>query len=127
MEKYSYGPLIYNTTADEDDSGNFYWNGMPPVGYDDMDIPIDPNGNQCLPFECPLHPNHSPSAVEYNNWLEDELPTWDSFEEWFDDNFINVTPRDIYFLSFAGIRYSRINLSIFKTKQVHIPFSRLLT
>ena len=37
--KYSYGPLIYNTTADEDDSGNFYWNGMPPVGYDDMDIP----------------------------------------------------------------------------------------
>ena len=97
MEKYSYGPLIYNTTADEDDSGNFYWNGMPPVGYDDMGIPIDPNGNQCLPFECPLHPNHSPSAVEYNNWLEDELPTWKSFEEWFDDNFINVTPRDIYF------------------------------
>ena len=105
MEKCSYGPLIYNTTADEDDSGNFYWNGIPPVGYDDMDIPIDPNGNQCLPFEYPLHPNHSVNNVEYNNWLEDELPTWDSFEEWFDDNFINVTPQISTFLSFAGIRY----------------------
>ena len=49
MEKYKYGPLVYNTTTDEDDSGNFYWNGMPPVGYDSMKIPIDPNGNSaCL-------------------------------------------------------------------------------
>ena len=96
MEKYRYGPLVYNSTTDEDDSGNFYWNGMPPVGYDEMGIPIDPNGNQCLPFECPLHPNHSPTNFKYNEWLEDELPTWESFEEWFDDNFINVSVRSIY-------------------------------
>ena len=96
MKKYKYGQLIYNTTADDDDSGNFYWNGMPPVGYDEMGIPIDPNGNQCLPFECPLHPNHSPTNFKYNEWLEDELPTWESFEEWFDDNFINVSVRSIY-------------------------------
>ena len=97
MEKYKYGPLVFNTTADDDDSGNFYWNGMPPVGYDSMNIPIDPNGHQCLPFDCPLHPNHEPSAFQYNKWLADELPTWHSFEAWFDDNFVNVPSRDIYF------------------------------
>lgn len=97
MEKYKYGPLVYNTTADEDDSGNFYWNGMPPVGYDEMGIPVDPNGHQCLPFECPLHPNHSPSDFEDCEWLGDKLPTWNSFEGWFDDNFVNVTSKDIYF------------------------------
>ena len=115
MEKYSYGPLVYNTTADEDDSGNFYWNGMPPLGYDDMGIPIDPNGNQCLPFECPLHPNHSPSAVEYNNWLEDELPTWDSFEEWFDDNFISISEEDCKFYILRWLSKNYSNHSIFSS------------
>ena len=97
MEKYKYGPLVYNTTTDEDDSGNFYWNGMPPVGYDSMKIPVDPNCNQCLSFECPLHPNHTPKNFEYNEWLEDELPTVEAFSEWFEDNFINVEEIDILF------------------------------
>ena len=97
MEKYRYGPLIYNSTTDEDDSGNFYWNGMPPVGYDSMGIPIDPNGNQCLPFDCPLHPNHSPKYTEYNNFLGADLPTVEAFSEWFEDNFIRVDERDYYF------------------------------
>ena len=97
MEKYTYGPLVYNSTTDEDDSGNFYWNGMPPVGYDPMGIPIDPNGNQCLSFECPLHPNHTPKYTEKNEWLGEDLPTVGSFSEWFDDNFIDVKERDVYF------------------------------
>ena len=111
MEKYKYGPLVYNTTADDDDSGNFYWNGMPPVGYDETGIPVDPNGNQCLPFECPLHPNHSPTNFEYNEWLEDDLPTWKSFEEWFDDNFINVSARAIYLfiLRWYSLQGEKIN------------------
>ena len=25
MEKFKYGPLVYNTTEDEDDSGNYWW------------------------------------------------------------------------------------------------------
>lgn len=97
MEKYRYGPLVYNTTADEDDSGNFYWNGMAPVGYDEMNIPVDTQGYQCLPFECPLHPNHIPSEFKESGWLEDDIPTYDAFHDWFDDNFVNVTQRDIYF------------------------------
>jgi len=110
MKKYKYGPLIYNTTADDDDSGNFYWNGMPPVGYDEMGIPIDPNGNQCLPFECPLHPNHSPTNFKYNEWLEDELPTWESFEEWFDDNFLIVSDKQCKKYIIRWIRNNRKSL-----------------
>ena len=97
MEKYKYGPLIYNSTTDVDESGNFYWNGMPPVGYDSMGIPIDPNGNQCLSFDCPLHPNHTPKYTEYNDFLGTDLPTVEAFSEWFEDNFIKVNERDYYF------------------------------
>ena len=97
MEKYKYGPLVFNTSVDEDDSGNFYWNGMPPVGYDEMNIPVDQNGNQCLSFECPLHPNHKPKELKLNEWLGVELPTVQAFTEWFEDNFISVPERDYYF------------------------------
>jgi len=34
MEIYKYGPLVYNTPDSEEDTGNYYWSGSPPVGYD---------------------------------------------------------------------------------------------
>ena len=97
MEKYSYGPLVFNTTIDDDDSGNFYWNGLPPVGYDDMNVPVDERGMQCLPLACPLHPSFVPENLEYNEWLDDDLPALADFQGWFDDNFISVPERDYYF------------------------------
>ena len=77
MEQFKYGPLVYNTVESDDDSGNYYWpgNGMPPVGYDEYNIPIDSKGFQCLDAQqCPLHPHYKViddvvkggKAMEYN-------------------------------------------------------------
>ena len=35
-------------------SGNYYWPGKQPVGYDESGIPIDSEGRQCLSFELPV-------------------------------------------------------------------------
>jgi len=86
MEQYKYGPLVYNTSADDADSGNFYWNGLAPVGYDKFNIPIDNNGYQCLDAEqCPLHPSYQVSTenLEHNEFLGVSIPTLSSFREWF--------------------------------------------
>lgn len=96
MEKYSYGPLIYNTVDDDDDSGNFYWSGFPPVAYDSDGIPIDKNGNQCLPLECPLHPGYKPKEFVFSEILQDKLPSLEEYKEWFKENFLEATDRQIY-------------------------------
>ena len=75
MEKYKYGPLVFNTThPDDDDSGNFYWSGLVPVGYDEFGIPVDERGFQCLDLSSPLHPSHVPNHTDYNKVLEAVLP-----------------------------------------------------
>lgn len=107
MEKYRYGPLVWNTLVDEDDSGNFYWNGLPPVGYDQDGIPVDKLGKQCLPGVCPLHPDYKPSETEYNEVLKAEIPTFDSVKAWFDDQYIIVEDRDIYFYIFRWFLLQR--------------------
>ena len=56
MEKFKYGPLIYNCVNEEDDSGNYYWPGEPPVGYDKWGVPVDRFERQVLPINCPFHP-----------------------------------------------------------------------
>ena len=33
-EKFRYGPLVYNCFGEEDDSGNYWWPGNPPVAYE---------------------------------------------------------------------------------------------
>ena len=38
MTKFKYGPLVWNHIEDEDDSGNYWWPGLPPVSYDDTEI-----------------------------------------------------------------------------------------
>ena len=100
MEQFKYGPLLYNTSDSDSDSGNFYWNGLPPVGYDKLGIPIDSKGLQCLnAMQCPLHPAYiaNQDTFEYNEFLEVDIPTLSSFKTWFDDQFMEITDRALAF------------------------------
>ena len=95
MEKYKYGPLIYITAGMDDDEGNFYWNGLPPVKYDESGIPVDINGMQCLPIESPLHPGWEPFETEYSTILAHNIPTISHYKQWFDDNFLEISDSQI--------------------------------
>ena len=96
MEQYKYGPLTYNTSDSDDETGNFYWNGLPPIGYDGMGIPIDEKGHQCLDMLCPIHPKFDDTNCEKesNDFLGLDIPTLASFTEWFEDQFMELEPRD---------------------------------
>ena len=96
-EKYTYGPLVYNCFGEEDDSGNYWWSGNPPVGYEQESgvfrMPVDENGNQCLPGDCILHPN-----CTVQQFVSDEpfsVPSLTWCREWFSDNFLQVTDWDL--------------------------------
>ena len=97
MEQYKYGPLVYNTSESDEETGNFYWNGLAPVGYDDLGIPIDSSGFQCLDLVCPIHPGFTAIECEKesNEFLGVSIPTISSFREWFSDQFLEVTDRDL--------------------------------
>ena len=100
MEQYKYGPLVYNTSETDDESGNYYWNGLPAVAYDKVGIPIDSNGYQCLDAQqCPLHPSYEVSAenLEHNDFLGVSIPALSSFKTWFSDQFLETTDRDLAF------------------------------
>lgn len=99
-EQFRYGPLVYvsveTINIDEENSeGNYYWPGLPPVAYDPIGIPVDENGQQCLPGECILHLNHVPEHTEWNDVLKTELPTVDVCREWFEDHFLEVSDWDL--------------------------------
>jgi len=117
MEKYKYGPLIYITTDSEDDDGNFYWSGNPPVGYDKDNIPIDKNGYQCLPLTSVIHPDYKPKSetLVHNHNIDQHIPTFDSFKSWFDDNFLIIPDRDVYFYI---VRHVALNRPSLKFKQL---------
>lgn len=91
MEKYKYGPLVYITVDDTDEDGNFYWGGKPPIGYDELGIPIDSDGMQCLPSSSPLHPNYEPKNAAFNKVINDNLPSIEEVKTWFDDLFLVVS------------------------------------
>ncbi len=95
MEKYKYGPLIFVTQGMDEDEGNYYWNGSPPVGYDDSGIPVDKNGKQCLDIKCPLHPGYEAEETFYSSVLGADIPTISSVSKWFDDNFLIVDEKQI--------------------------------
>tara|TARA_R110001592_G_scaffold223910_1_gene479413 strand:+ start:206 stop:634 length:429 start_codon:yes stop_codon:yes gene_type:complete len=98
MEQYKYGPLLYNTSESDNESGNYYWNGLAPVGYDRLGIPIDAKGYQCLDSQqCPIHPAYEVSAenLEHNEFLGVNIPTLSCFNTWFADQFLEVTDRDL--------------------------------
>ena len=93
MEKFKFGPLIYNGMWEEDESGNYYWPGKQPVGYDESGIPIDSEGRQCLPLSCPFHPyfvykSTKKSEVFGNVFLPTNLS---SYYDWCNENFINAS------------------------------------
>ena len=93
--KYSYGPLVWNCTSDEDESGNFFWPGSPPCGYDASGIPIDARGMQCLPTQSIIHPSYEPTETFYSEVVKNNLPTIVSARLWLDDNFLVVTDRQV--------------------------------
>ena len=97
MKKFKFGPLVWNCVNEDDESGNYFWNGNPPVDYDDMGIPVDQEGLQCLPADCPIHPSWQANyeTKEYNEFLGFEIPTIESTKEWFDENFLIVSDKQI--------------------------------
>jgi len=113
MEKYKYGPLVYNTThPDDDDSGNFYWPGLPPVGYDELAIPIDEKGLQCLDDSSPLHPHYDPKEVESHIIIGAHLPRREDVKAWFDDNFLFLTDWEVcrYILRWYNFQPNKTDL-----------------
>lgn len=92
---FRYGPLIYVTAGMDEDQGNYYWNGLPPVDYDADGIPVDQNGMQCLDISCPLHPSYTPQETEYSLVLGTEIPTIAHYREWFEENFLAVSDNQI--------------------------------
>ena len=95
IEKFKYGPLVWNHVDENDDSGNYWWPGIAPVDYDQMGIPVDAKGLQCLPMSCPLHPSYEFKYSVFNNQIKDHLPTFEEWKDWFDENFINITETRI--------------------------------
>ena len=93
--KYRYGPLVWNCTTDEDESGNYFWPGLPPVGYDEIGIPIDERGYQCLPNASIISPGYVPTETTFHALISDSLPTIRSASTWFDENFLITTPRQV--------------------------------
>ena len=95
MEKFKYGPLIWNCINEDDESGNYFWNGKPPVEYDRMNIPIDEEGMQCLPIGSPVHPTWQPDEKQFvfNDFLQSEIPSLKETKEWFDDNFLVISEK----------------------------------
>ena len=96
-EKFRYGPLIYNSFGEADDTGNYWWPGNPPVAYEQESgpfrIPVDAEGSQCLPGECILHPNCR--VEEWESFELFKVPSLTWCREWFEDNFLVVTDYQI--------------------------------
>lgn len=93
--KYRYGPLVWNCSSDEDESGNYFWPGLPPCAYDAAGIPIDVHGMQCLPMQSIIHPNYVPTDTLYSEVVKADLPTIESARLWLDENFLIVTDRQV--------------------------------
>ena len=95
-EKFRYGPLVWNHIDDDDDSGNYWWPGLSPVKYDEMGIPSDIKGLQCLPITCPVHPGYDIKHSVFNVALQDHLPSIDEWQDWFDSQFIKIDETRIH-------------------------------
>ena len=110
MEKqFKYGPLIYIHPTSIDEEGNYFWNGSPPVGYDNSGIPIDNQGNQCLDISCPLHPGFQPTETVFSEALQSDIPTIKHFRHWFDENFLQISDEQIkrYIIKWWSTQASR--------------------
>ena len=111
MQKYKYGPLIYVIGGMDDDEGNYFWAGLPPVGYDEYGVPIDKNGNQCLDISCPLHPGFEPTETVFSEVLQFNIPSIEYFRKWFEDNFLIISDDQVkrYIIRWWSVRAKREN------------------
>ena len=109
-EKFRYGPLVYNHFGEDDDSGNFWWAGNPPVAYEEESgpyrIPVDVEGSQCLPGNCILHPN-----CRIEDWESFKLfpvPSLVWCRSWFEDNFLIIEDYTVcrYILRWCDYNYT---------------------
>tara|TARA_Y100000593_G_C4254338_1_gene308828 strand:- start:593 stop:1039 length:447 start_codon:yes stop_codon:yes gene_type:complete len=101
-----YGPLIYAKDFFEDDGiANYFWPGSPPVGYNNLGIPIDEEGMECLDLRCPLHPSWMPlkSEMEYNEYLGFSIPSYYPYIDWLKQNNLSCTPEQAKKLLFKWI------------------------
>ena len=111
MEKYKFGPLVYVTGVMDDSEGNYFWAGLPPVGYDEFGVPIDKNGLQCLDISCPLHPAWTPTETSYSEILKTDIPSIEYTKKWFEDNFLIISDDQVkrYIMKWWSARASRDN------------------
>ena len=116
-EKIKYGPLVYNHFGDPDDSGNYWWAGNPPVAYEEESgpyrIPVDEDGNQCLPGNCILHPNCD--VEEWESFELFKVPSLTWVRSWFDDNFLIIEDYDVcrYILRWCDYNYTNGHIAEF--------------
>ena len=107
LEGYiTYGPLIYAKDFFEDDGiANYFWPGSPPVGYNNLGIPIDEEGMECLDLRCPLHPSWMPlkSEMEYIEYLGFSIPSYYPYIDWLKQNNLSCTPEQAKKLLFKWI------------------------
>ena len=107
LEGYiTYGPLIYAKDFFEDDGlAHYFWPGSPPVGYNNLGIPIDEEGMECLDLRCPLHPSWMPlkSEMEYNEYLGFSIPSYYPYIDWLKQNNLSCTPEQAKKLLFKWI------------------------
>ena len=99
-EKFRYGPLVYNCFGDDDTSGNYWWSGSPVVGYAEPEgvykIPVDEQGNQCLPGECILHPNCRIASWDSRTHPDlGKIPDLTWCRSWFEDHFLIISDWEV--------------------------------
>jgi hypothetical protein len=116
-EKFRYGPLVYNCFGEDDDSGNYWWSGAPIVGYEQPEgiwkIPVDADGNQCLPGECILHP-----CCRVEEWDDHvvlgKIPALTWCRSWFDDNFLIIDDYTVCRYIVRWMWWNNINNEVYK-------------
>ena len=123
-EKFKYGPLVWNCIGDENEEGNYYWPGNPPVAYDEMGLPVDKDGRQCLPMDCPFHPHYyfkdfitSTDGIKFPVSFKD-------YEEWLEKNFIvfdkTTVKRDIVMKIIAQCAKNTDAANVYKMVRLNI-------
>jgi hypothetical protein len=84
--KWTYKGITWNLRHETDGSGNYWWDGTHPTEYDSTTgIPRDAaNATLCIDSSCVYHPDYSPHETEFNDNIQDYLPTVNAASLWFE-------------------------------------------
>lgn len=83
--KYTYENMTWNLVHETDGSGNYWWGGAQPTQYDaTTGLPADVNGNLCIDWTCVHNPDYQPHEQEFNDNIQDYLPTINAATLWFE-------------------------------------------